>query len=328
MHDSTPIGQLSEREILARIAVRTGRASAAEIAIGDDAAVIASSGRVVATTDTLIDGPDFRLAWTTGYDLGWKAAAVNLADIAAMGATPTALIVALAMPNDTEIGFVEAMADGLREACEALAPGCGVVGGDLTQSATLMVAVTALGDMDGREPVRRAGAGVGDVVAIAGEMGVAARGLEVLFTRFCDVDGHATPIDRDQLESGELRAIEMQLRPKPPLGLGPVAAMAGATAMMDVSDGLALDASRLAESSGVTIDFESAALGSSGDLARALRGGEDHALLATFSTDDLAPGFRAIGRVVAAQPSPVLVDGEPYTGETGWDPYSDWNGQV
>ncbi|WP_029150044.1 thiamine-phosphate kinase [Microbacterium indicum] len=323
MHEGSTVGELSEREILARIAARTGRAAAAEVGVGDDAAVIASSGRIVATTDTLVDGPDFRTAWTSGYDLGWKAAAVNLADVAAMGARPTALLVALAMPNHTAVAFVEALADGLREACEGLAPGCAVVGGDLTQSPTLTVAVTALGDTEGRDAVLRSGAEVGEVVAIAGEMGVSARGLDVLFARFRDADGDPVPVRPDELDADELRAVEMQLRPQPPIGLGPVAAMMGATAMMDVSDGLGLDATRLANASGVSVDLDAAALGA--DPALALRGGEDHALLATFREGALPPGFRAIGRVVPEHAAPLLVDGSPYAGPLGWDPYRDWS---
>src|SRR5690606_1037800 len=146
--------------------------SAALVGPGDDAAVLAApDGRVVASVDTLVHGPDFRLAWSAPYDLGWKAAAVNLADIAAMGARPTALLVALAMPNDTRLSLVEGIARGLRAACAELAPGCAVEGGDLTVSDTLTIAVTALGTLEGRDPVRRSGARPGDVVALAGGAG-------------------------------------------------------------------------------------------------------------------------------------------------------------
>lgn len=320
----TTVGSLSEGEILRRIQERTGRAAAEILGPGDDAAVVATSGAVVATTDTLVDGPDFRTPWTSGYDLGWKAAAVNLADVAAMGARPTSLLVALAMPNDTDIVFVERLADGLREACEALAPGCAVVGGDLTQSAVLTVAVTALGDLDGRPAVTRAGARAGDVVALAGEMGLAGRGLALLFERFRDDRGAPVPVDSEALTDEERRAVRMQLRPEPPIGLGTLAGVAGATAMMDVSDGLALDARRLARASEVTIDLDTAALG--GDPEGALEGGEDHALLATFPEATLPPGFRAIGRVVERGDAPLAVDGAAYAGRGGWDPYRDWDG--
>lgn len=315
---STPpvVGDLSEREILARIARRTGSAEAALVGPGDDAAVLAVHGSLVATTDTLIEGPDFRREWSDGYSLGWKAAAVNLADVAAMGARPTALLVALAMPNDTPIEYIERISDGLREACQQLAPGCAVVGGDLTQSPVLTLAVTALGDTAGRSAVLRSGARAGHIVAIAGDMGVAACGLDVLFARF---DGSAPRLD--ELDAVDRHAVERQLRPQPPLAMGIAAADAGASSMMDVSDGLALDATRLAEASGVTFDLARTALGEDADIA--LRGGEDHALLATFP-GEIPKGFREIGRVRERTKSPLLVDGATYAGPLGWDPYRDW----
>ena len=318
MSERETVGELSEGEILRRILARTGRAKVTEVGPGDDAAVLAVTGSVVATTDTLVDGPDFRREWSTGYDLGWKAAAVNLADVAAMGARATSLLVALAVPGETPVGEIEAMADGLREACDALAPGCAVVGGDLTQSSVLTIAVTALGDTDGRPPVLRSGARPGDVVAIAGDVGVSARGLDVLFERY---DGF--PPAFDELSDADRHAVGRHLRPHPPLTSGPAAAVAGATAMLDVSDGLALDASRIADASNVTLDLRAAALGD--DPALALRGGEDHALLATFPPSAVPADFREIGRVTARSHAAVTVDGSPYRGRGGWDPYRDWS---
>lgn len=318
------VGQLSEGAILRRILERVGHSSAL-VGPGDDAAVIAAAdGRVVATVDTLVHGPDFRLAWSDAYSLGFKAAAVNLADVAAMGATPTALLVALAMPDSTRLSFVAGIADGLRAACAQLAPGCVVEGGDLTVSDTLTIAVTALGALAGRSPVLRSGARVGDVVAIAGELGRASRGLRVLFERFADAAGSPIPVDESALTPAERDDVAVQLRPVPPVWLGPEAADAGATAMMDVSDGLVLDASRLAEASGVTLSIRSADLGSDADSA--LTGGEDHALLATFPRGSALPhGFRAIGSVVVRGAHRVLVDGRPHAGSGGWDPYRDWD---
>ncbi|KHK97481.1 thiamine-monophosphate kinase [Microbacterium mangrovi] len=321
------VGELSEGQVLEAILRQIGPSSA-EVGPGDDAAVLPAPGeRIVATVDTLVHGPDFRLAWSGGYDLGWKSAAVNLADVAAMGARPTALLVALAMPDSTPLSFVTALAAGLRAGCEALAPGCAVEGGDLTVSDTLTIAVTALGVLDGIPPVRRDGAREGDVVAVAGETGLAARGLGILFDRFRDAHGAPVPVDVAALRPGEADAITAQLRPTPPIGLGPIAARAGASAMMDVSDGLALDARRMASASAVTIDLSSASIG--GDLAVALAGGEDHALLATFPPDaPLPPGFRAIGTVRAAQPGgPLHVDGRPFDDRAGWDPYQDWDSE-
>ncbi|KAA9134969.1 thiamine-phosphate kinase [Microbacterium caowuchunii] len=316
------VGEASEGTILRRILSRFPPSSAA-VGPGDDAAVLdLAGGPVVATVDTLVHGPDFRLAWSSGFDLGWKSAAVNLADIAAMGARPVALLVALAMPEDTRLSFVEALADGLRAACDRLAPGCAVEGGDLTVSDTLTMAVTALGTLSG-PPIRRSGASAGDVVALAGAAGEAARGLHLLFERFRDADGTPVPVATDDLSAAERHALAAQLRPEPPIALGPVAARAGATAMMDVSDGLLLDATRLAEASGVTLDLARDALGPDADTA--LAGGEDHALLATFPVGGVPAGFRVIGRVTPRGGDPVLVDGAPYGGRGGWDPYQDWD---
>ena len=315
------VGDVTEGELLARILAVLAGASTAVVGPGDDAAVLAAPGeRVVVTTDTLVHGPDFRLAWSTGYDLGFKAAAVNLADVAAMGARPTALFVALAMPARTTVAFVTDLARGLRAACDRLAPGCAVEGGDLTASDTLTIAVTAVGVLDGRAPVLRSGARPGDVVAVAGNLGAAARGLAVLFDRFRDPEGIPVAVDPGVLDVAARADLAAQLRPEPPVALGPAAADAGATAMMDVSDGLLLDATRLADASGVTIDLSGIPDGP------ALRGGEDHALLATFPAGASLPeGFRLVGRVRDRRVAAVIVDGTPPSGPGGWDPLRDWD---
>ena len=324
------VGELSEGQILRRILARF-RASAAWVGPGDDAAVIAApDGAVVATTDTLVHGPDFRLAWSSGFDLGWKSAAVNLADIAAMGARPTALLVALALPGDTRMSFVEQVADGLRAACDELAPGSAVEGGDLTVSDTLVIAVTALGSLDGRAPVLRSGARVGDTVAIAGDLGLAGRGLDILFDRYTAEDGTPLPLDRAILTAptdADAQAILAQLRPRPPIASGVRAATAGARALMDVSDGLALDATRMADASGITIDLHSSALLADGvELRAALWGGEDHGMVGAFSPGAPLPeGFRPIGAVIAREAAPLLLDGSAYSEKSGWDPYRDWD---
>ncbi|MFM2719342.1 thiamine-phosphate kinase [Microbacterium mcarthurae (nom. nud.)] len=326
MTDAEPtVGDLSEGQVLRGILDRLP-ASTAPVGPGDDAAVLAvPDGRVVATTDTLVHGPDFRLAWSSAVDLGYKAAAVNLADVAAMGARPIALLVALAMPDETPIAFVRGLADGLAQACAELAPGCAVEGGDLTVSDTLTIAVTALGSLEGRAPVRRSGARPGDAVHVIGELGVAARGLDLLFTRFTDAAGSpvaVTPEGRAALDPADSYALDRQLRPRPPIADALRAADAGATAMMDVSDGLALDATRLADASMVTIAFDAGALGE--DVALALGGGEDHGFLATFPEGVVAPG-RRVGTVHPRGEVAVTVDGRPWTGHAGWDPYRDWD---
>lgn len=319
---------VGELATLARILPRLPRGARTDLGPGDDAAVVsAPDGRFVVTTDLMVHGPDFRLAWSTPYDLGWKAAASNLADVAAMGAVPTALVVALAVPGDTPVSDLEALADGLRDACAVMAPGCGVVGGDLSVSATMTIAVTAFGDLEGRSPVTRDGAREGDVVAVSGALGRSARGLELLFRLGVDHDG--VP---DRAAATALRErdpdVGWQLAPTPPIVDGPIAARAGATAMLDLSDGLALDAGRVARASGLVVDLDSSALG--GDPTAALAGGEDHSLLATFPPGAALPGgFRAIGvvRAVGSGEPRVVVDGGDAGPEGGWDPYRLWSGE-
>ncbi|MDT0117841.1 thiamine-phosphate kinase [Microbacterium sp. PRF11] len=321
----TTVGELSEGQILRGILDRLPPSDAL-VGPGDDAAVIAvPDGRVVATTDTLVHGPDFRLAWSSPFDLGFKSAAVNLADVAAMGARPLALLVALAMPDDTPVSFVRGFADGLAAACAELAPGCAVEGGDLTVSDTLTVAVTALGGLEGRAPVLRSGAREGDGVYVIGELGEAARGLEVLFERFTDAAGRPVVIGDDArraLGVSDARGLSRQLTPRPPIAEALRAAASGASAMMDISDGLALDATRMADASEVTIALDSATLGD--EPARALGGGEDHGFLVAFAPD-AEPLGRRIGTVRARAEAALLVDGVPWSGRAGWDPYRDWD---
>jgi thiamine-monophosphate kinase len=322
------LGELGELAVLARLFPRLPGAASALVGPGDDAAVVAApDGRVVMTTDLMVHGPDFRLAWSEPAELGWKAAATNLSDVAAMGARPTALVVALAAPASTPVAVLEGIADGLREGCAALAPGCGVVGGDLSVSATLTIAVTAIGDLEGRRPVLRSGARPGDVVAVSGVLGEAAGGLALLFERATDAAGHPSRDAAAALRAEAPALLAAQLAPRPPIGDGVAAALGGATAMLDLSDGLAKDARRIARASGVSLDLSSGAVG--GRLA--LDGGEDHSLLATFPPDAALPGgFRPLGRVVEADAAGprVLVDGHPYDAESGWDPYAGWNGDA
>ncbi|PZQ90825.1 MAG: thiamine-phosphate kinase [Leifsonia xyli] len=319
------LGSVGESAVLRRIFPRLPDAASALVGPGDDAAVVAApDGRFVVTTDTLVHGPDFRHAWSSPFQLGWKAAASNLADVAAMGARPTALVVALVAPAATELVWIEGFADGLREGCAALAPGCGVVGGDLSVADQLMIAVTAFGDLEGRPPVLRSGARAGDVVAACGELGLAARGLELLFARGIDAAGAPDAGAAAALRPEFDVELDAQLAPRPPIGAGVAAALGGATAMLDVSDGLALDARRLAEASGVVLDLDAVAVGS----PLALTGGEDHALLATFPAGAPLPsGFRALGLVRGGEPA-LWVDGRPFEARGGWDPYADWDGAV
>ncbi len=278
---------------------------------GDDAAVVAApDGRVVATTDVLVADVHFRLDWSTPEQVGRRAAAANLADVAAMGAVPTALLVGLGAPPDTPVTTLSGLADGLW--AEAAGVGAGLVGGDVVASATLVLAVTALGSLEGRAPVTRAGARPGDVVALAGRVGWAAAGLAVLQRGF----------------RSPAAVVSAHRVPEPPYTAGPEAARAGATAMIDISDGLLADLGHVAAASGVVVDIRvpdvpprlaevGAALGVD-PVSWLLTGGEDHALVATFPPDAALPSaFTPIGTVRAGEPV-VLVDGRPYDGEAGW----------
>jgi thiamine-monophosphate kinase len=349
--DPATLGSAGELATLARILPHLPAADGAEVGPGDDCAVVrAPDGRFVITTDMMIEGPDFRLAWSSPHDLGRRAATSNLADVAAMGARPTALLVAIAAPARTPVTDLEALADGLREGCALQAPGCGVVGGDLSVSDALVITVTATGDLEGRDPVLRSGARPGDVIAVAGTLGMAAAGVRLLFEHARTAAAGGDPLPDTalarRLRASHPAAIEAQLSPVAPLAAGVAAARAGATAMLDVSDGLLLDLGRMARASEVGIDLGSAALADDARRVAAahpslppaaldlvLTGGEDHALVASFPAGATLPDpFRAIGRVVApgAEGPAVTVDGAPYAGPRttlgGWDPYADWDG--
>ena len=333
MRVNNTVGQLGEQQVLARVLAKLAAADAATLGPGDDCAVIGEhpGSDTVMTTDTMIEGPDFRLAWHSGYELGWKLAATNLSDVAAMGAVPTALTLALAVPQHTPVTLLEEIAEGATAACRTLAPGCGVVGGDLGTAPVIMAAVTALGRVATGAAVTRSGATSGDTVAYAGELGLAGLGLSLLFSEAAEPDGTAHNRSLAELWQTHAELLAAQLAPTPPIPLGTAAATAGATAMMDVSDGLSLDAARLARASGVELQLSSACLRAAfGDqhgidvpIAAMLHGGEDHGLLATFPAATLLPaGFHAIGRVGEARRDPeLLLDGTPYA-PRGWDPFA------
>ncbi|MEY4618603.1 MAG: hypothetical protein RL101_789, partial [Actinomycetota bacterium] len=294
------IAELGENESLRRTIARLNLATSAIVGPGDDSAVVAApDSRFTVTTDTMVEGHDFKLNWSSAYDLGWKAIASNVADVAAMGAKPTSLVVALICRPNTEIEWLESFADGLRDGCLALAPEAAVVGGDLTVANTTVIAVTAHGDLEGREPVLRSGAKVGHIIAIAGTVGRAAAGLSLLMSG-----------NKDAISAYD-EVVGFQLRPQPPISAGIEAAISGATSMLDISDGLAKDASRIAKASAVTMQIDPMQLlGYEAVLEEAARaigaserdwvlfGGEDHSLLATFPSDVQLPrGFKRIGTV-------------------------------
>ena len=321
MEQNNTLANLGESESLARTIGKLIQGEYAIVGPGDDAAVATSSdGRFVVTTDTMIEGHDFKLGWSKGYDLGFKAIASNVADVAAMGAKPTALVVAIALPGDTQISWLEDFAAGLNAGLTQLAPGASVVGGDLASADQVFISVTAHGDLEGLEPVLRSGAKPGDVLAVAGTLGKAAAGLSLLQSDIADAKNAFDDL------------VSIQLRPMPPIPAGVLANKAGATSMLDVSDGLAKDASRIAKASGVTVQIDkSALLGFEAVLELAalrlevtpenwvLFGGEDHALLATFPKGaEIPKEFKPIGRVLPQSDVLVLLD-DVELQANGWD---------
>lgn len=331
------VADLGEWGLIAALAARMPPGPYTRLGIGDDSAVVtAPSGSVVAAVDLLLEGRHFLLSWSSAHDVGVKAAARSLADIAAMGAIPTALLVALAAPGSLPARWALDLAAGL--AAEASRAGAGVVGGDTAGADRVLISVTALGDLAGRPPVRRAGARPGDVVAVAGPLGHSAAGQALLTAG---------------VESFP-RLVAAHLRPAPPYDAGPEAASLGATAMIDVSDGLLADLGHVAGASGARIDVDSSALAPGEPLARAaaavlsssssssrtdragspeeltrewvLTGGEDHCLVAAFAPSVALPArWHVIGEVReatgpgAAPANRVTVDGAPYEGRRGWE---------
>jgi thiamine-monophosphate kinase len=308
---SEKLADVGEFGLIAAITARLPQGSGVIVGPGDDAAVLATAdGRVVVTTDLLVENRHFRRDWSSADDIGHKAAAQNLADVAAMGAVPTGLVVGLGAPADLPTAWALGFADGLREECEPL--GVSVIGGDVVRSDVVVVAMTALGDLRGRAPVTRAGARPDDVVAVCGRLGWAEAGFRVLSRGF----------------RSPRVLVEAHRRPAVPYRAGPQAAELGATAMCDVSDGLLADLGHVAQASGVAVDIDSGAFDAPAPIRDAaaaigakpldwiLTGGDDNALAATFPAGvPLPEPWRVVGRVLAGEG--VTVDGEPYEGDPG-----------
>ncbi|QKE84222.1 thiamine-phosphate kinase [Arthrobacter sp. NEB 688] len=327
---------LDEAELLARVfplyaAAVAADESAVPVGPGDDAAVLAApSGAVVATTDGMVRGRDWRDDWSGAHDVGVKVTVQNLADVAAMGAVPTGLLVSLVADPGTPVDWVLGLAAGI--ASVSRESGAPVVGGDLSSgpAGVVTVTLTALGDLRGRRPVLRSGARAGDVVAVCGTLGTSGGGLALYLS------GRTTGGGPD---AELLRAAHRA--PRPPWESGPVAADAGAHALVDVSDGLVTDLGRVARASGVGIDLSGEVLrarhasgalerclGAEEALRQVLGGGEEHSLAACFPASvDLAalPGapWVAVGQVGEPGPQgPVVTLDGVVPDVRGWDHFA------
>lgn len=274
------------------------------IGSGDDCAQIAAPEKsYIVTTDILVDGRHFNRQWSAPSEIGRRAAAQNLADIAGQGGYPTGLVVSLVIPNDLDMDWLLDVVRGF--GAEVAPTGAGVVGGDISSGDTFVISVTAFGYTPYGN-VLRSGAKPGDVIAIAGTLGYSAAGYALLSEGVAPAHLHSA----EELGSW-YPMVSVFRRPEPPLEAGVVAARHGAHAMMDVSDGLSTDLVRMARSSKVNMELHSNLLTRDVNNVKAvaeatggdpwnwvLNGGEDHGLVACFPPDTVLPQpFREIGSV-------------------------------
>lgn len=311
--DGPTIGDIGEFGLIDQVRSEIGQNRHVLLGPGDDAAHVSTNdGTFVVSTDLLVEGRHFRRDWSSAHDVGRKAAASNLSDINAMGGVATALTVGFGAPADLPAAWAVEMVRGFEIECAHV--GAHIVGGDVTASDSIVIAVTAMGDAV--RPVLRSGAMPGDVVAFAGDLGLAGAGFATLSRGF----------------RSPKAAVEAHRVPHPPYAAGPQAAGAGATSMTDVSDGLLADLGHVAEASDVAIDLDSTsfivpeavatvseALGRD-PMEFMLTGGDSYALVATFSSETTIPsGWTRIG--VVRDGEGVTVDGQPYDGPAGHQHY-------
>lgn len=323
---------------------------------GDDCALLAHpDSRSVISTDVLVEGIHFRRDWMSLEQIGRRAAAQNAADIAAMGASAHSAVAAVTIPKDIGKAEINALATGLTKGLESY--GYALVGGDLSSGPCLQIAVTVIGDLQGRPPLLRCEAQAGDLVYFAGNLGDSAAGLALL-ERFQSPQKAINAPTLPALRDLATEALSHYQVPQVPAELAPKLAEAGAHALMDVSDGLSRDGAKIAAASGVVLNlFRSRLekytqrLAGLADFLDAncwdwvLGGGEDHGLLCTAPAGLSVPGFTAIGEVLPAKCAAtiattgtedadsidrdaqdsrqlyLLVDGKPYD-QQGWDHFS------
>ena len=319
---------MAEFDLIARIAARGGSRSDVVLGIGDDAALLAAPAgqQLVACCDTLNAGVHFPVD-AEASDIGWKALAVNLSDLAAMGASPAWVLLSLALP-EADADFLDGFLDGF--AALADAAGAALVGGDTTHG-PLSITVTALGLVPAGQALTRAGARIGDAVCVSGSLGDASAALHLHHSELTD-------------DGPEARALRQRMRrPEPRLRLA-LALRGLAHAAIDVSDGLLADLGHIARASGVGIELDAPALPCSPalralfepaeQLHHAATGGDDYELvfcLAPEQLDELRArlgpdgvAVTCIGRVVAGEGVRLRgAEGEPIDlGRQGWEHFA------
>ncbi|MCD4556892.1 thiamine-phosphate kinase [Schaalia sp. lx-100] len=353
------VRDIDENELIARFRKVLPPGKRTDIGSGDDCAVIAAPEKhFIVTTDVLVEGRHFRTDWSQAHDIGRRAAAQNLADITAMGGQASALVVSLVTPPDISVDWLVDLVSGFGE-CTARV-GAEVVGGDLSSGDSLVIAVTAMGYCP-HGIITRSGAQVGDIVAVAGTLGYSAAGLDLLSKGYWD-PAALSRAERLDIKSQDAEvntatqkqhirdntavsavsaeeAVSIYRVPRPPVESGIEAALKGAHAMMDISDGLLIDGQRMAQASNVRIDLsfhllepyisalkDLAAVCGTDPTRWVLQGGEDHSLLVIFPPNVTLPaGMKPVGMVREVntdQGAGVYIEGEKVTGIGGWDHFA------
>jgi len=270
---------LNEAQIIGALASVFGtNHRGVQVGIGDDAAVVATGEHTVITTDMAVEGTHFNCQWSGAFEIGRKITAANLADIYAMGATPTYLVVAVTLSGEESMEWISELAQGIKH--EASSCGAVVVGGDLARGAIKVISMTALGEVE--KAVTRSGAQVGDSIYVSSLPGWSAAGL--------------ASIEKSELSDLESYAVEEFCSPTLDYSMAVAFANKGAHSMCDVSDALVIQAEQLAQASGVQLVFDSEAFKVSEEFAQLselaeasgvdvwqwiFAGGEDHVFLAT-----------------------------------------------
>ncbi|MEO7837351.1 MAG: thiamine-phosphate kinase [Acidimicrobiales bacterium] len=298
---------MGEFAAIDRLRRRLPQPPAGQTWIGDDAAVVAGpAGALLLSTDAVVAGVHADLTLVGLDDLGWKAVAAAVSDVAAMGGRPTYLLVSVCGPDGTDIDLLYA---GIAEASAEYR--CPVVGGDVSVSSELAVVVTVAGDAGAEPAVLRSGARPGDTVYLTGPLGSSAAGLRLLRA------GGTAPQDP---------LVCAHRRPRARPAEGSAARRAGATSMIDVSDGLAGDVRHLADASGVGVALDAVPVAEGASPGEALGGGEDYELIFTaptpehvvalFAREGLRPPI-SVGRCTR-DPRERLLAGQPMP-EGGWE---------